>query len=398
MANYSLININIKDGGLGTVAEGKDFFTGLIFQSATLPAGYGTDSIKRIYSPADLETYGITEALFPVAHYQISEYFRILGKYNKVAWIDCGFYDIDLLTFTGAEIVEMQNNASGELRQIGLFLTDTFASSIVTTLNTTAETLNNEGTPVQLYLSADITDATALTNLRTLNKKWVSTMIGMDGAGKGFELFEDLEYSICALGVQLGLTAVAKVHEALGRGIYDVSDSVELQTIALADGTFVKNLAKTLIDQLDSYGYTLFVPVIGLSGTYFYKDSQTASLSTSDFITQNRNRVITKVKRGTQSKLAPFRNSPLYVDSTTGKLSDSTIQTLRAEVLTVLNEMATAGEISYSQATGQVSDNSVIIDANQNVLSTNKIEITVKIVPVGTASEINVNIGFAVQI
>ena len=46
----------------------------------------------------------------------------------------------------------------------------------------------------------------------------------------------------------------------------------------------------------------------------------------------------------------------------------------------------------------EISAFSVIIDPAQDVIATSKLEITVKIVPIGTADEIEVTIGFATSV
>jgi hypothetical protein len=49
--------------GLGRPLPGKDHISGMLFYSNTLPSGFGTsDRIKKIFSLADAEGYGITDA------------------------------------------------------------------------------------------------------------------------------------------------------------------------------------------------------------------------------------------------------------------------------------------------------------------------------------------------
>ena len=46
------------------------------------------------------------------------------------------------------------------------------------------------------------------------------------------------------------------------------------------------------------------------------------------------------------------------------------------------------------EAAGELSAYEVIINASQNVVSTGQLQITVKLVPVGVAREIVINLGF----
>jgi hypothetical protein len=81
-------------------------------------------------------------------------------------------------------------------------------------------------------------------------------------------------------------------------------------------------------------------------------------------------------------------NAPLTVDSD-GKLSESTIAVFKNDAIRGLESMQRDEEISAFD---------VLIDPSQNVLSTSKIILTVKIVPRGVARQIEVNIGFSLNI
>ena len=180
------IKVIIQNGGIGRMPTGKDYYTGIIFQNASLPSGFASDDrIKRVYSLAQAEALGITVALFPVEHYHISEFFRILEKYNVNGLLDVGIYNISAGTFDGEEIQIMQNNAGGELRQIGVFLQDSYALGFLTGANTYAAACDTDGYPVSVYLASDHADYTALVDLRPNDKKWVSVVIGQDGGGTG---------------------------------------------------------------------------------------------------------------------------------------------------------------------------------------------------------------------
>jgi hypothetical protein len=393
------IRVYITDGGLGREASGRDWYTGLIFQNSTLPSGFAADDrIKRVYSLAFAEGLGITADLFPVEHYQISEYFRLSDKFDNSVWLDVGIYAIGTGLFDGSEIQLMQDNARGELRQIGVFLVDPFATSFITGANTVAESLNGDGFPTSVYLAADFADLTTPTDLRALSSDWVSTIIAQDGAGTGAALFVSEGYSIPAIGAILAATAFAKVHERIGWvGKFDLSGVTELQTLAICDGTLVEDLTDVQIDDYNTKGYTLML-YRRVAGSYVYTDAVTASLETSDFTEQRFNRTIGKTKRRLLEELAPLQNAPLYVNAKTGKLTEQTIGVFDAECRAALGTLAEKQEISIDPDTGRVPKNSVTIDPDQDVITTNKIVIGVKVVPVGAAGAIDVNLSFALSI
>lgn len=392
------IKVNIADGGLGRPASGKDWYSGLIFQSATTPAGMAADVPMRISTLKDAISKGITEALFPVAYYQLEEFFRVSEKTGLSAWISVMFSNILTGAFVGAEIEVMQNAENGELRQIGVFLIDAYADTFVSGANTIAETLNEQGFPVSVYIACDIADYTALTDLRTLDAKWVSVIISQDGGGKGAALAVSQGYSIATIGAVLAITGSAAVHERTGYvAKFDASGTTELQTLAVADGTLVSIISDTDIDALNTKGYTLMVKR-RVAGSYIYTDCVTASALTSDFTEQRFNRTIGKGKRLLLQYLAPLQNAPLYVNPDTGKMSEKTLGVFQTICEEALNQLAINQEISFDVKSGRIPKNSITIDPDQNVLTTNKIIIGAKIVPVGAAGTIEVNLSFSTSI
>jgi len=395
MALKNDIIVTLSDGGIGRLASGKDYYTGVIFQG-TKPVGYGTDSIKRVYSLAQAVGYGITEAAFPVEYYHVSEYFRILSKFRVSGFIDVMFSAIGTGLFDGTEITTICKNSNYELRQVGVFLIDPFASGFVTAANTKAQALDDAGYPVSVVLACDFANFTTPTDLKALDKKWVSTCIGQDGGGVGTTLFASEGYSITCLGAMLGTIAAAKVSENIGYvEKFDVSGVTELQTLALCDGTLVNTLTDAQIDALNDEGYTLLVNR-RVAGSYFY-DDPTGGIETSDYTYLSNVRAISKAKRLLLQYLAPLQNMPLFVNASTGLMNEQTIGKFTAKCQEALNNMAVNQELQVDQSTGRIPDGSISIDPTQNVLTTSKVAILVRIQPIGVARMIDVNLGFTVK-
>ena len=81
-------------------------------------------------------------------------------------------------------------------------------------------------------------------------------------------------------------------------------------------------------------------------------------------------------------------SGPAYIDPDTGLLEASGVAALEALCDDVLDEMKRNGEISGYEA---------YINPNQQVLRTSKLEVIVKIVPVGTLRKIEVKIGLTLK-
>ena len=403
------ITFNIQDGGLGRSISGKDFYSGMCFPfvDANLPSGFAVgDRFKKIFNLAEAEALGITSDSAndstKIAHYHISEYFRMLEKTGNTGILFLNLFDEALGVYDGGQQVEdIQNFADGELRQVGVYYDIAFASSLVTAVNSSITTLLNADRPLIAVLGADISavaDLSTLVDLRALDKKWISVDISQDGSGVGKALAVSAGQSVTSLGTTLGTIALSNVHENIGWvAKFDVADSVEFQEPAFANGDLVKDTADSLINTLNTQGYLVMIKRQEISGTFFLDSPQTTK-SDSDFAYIENARTMFKAVRLSRSKLLPFINAPLYVDATSGKLSEETIFGLESAVLTALEQMAVDGELSVDQATGKLPKGSVVIDPDQNVLSTSQVKITVKLVPVGVAREIIVNIGFVPKI
>ena len=403
------ITFNIQDGGLGRSIAGKDFYSGICFpfEDADLPAGFSAiDRFKQIFNLAGAEALGIVSdsavASVKNAHYHIDQYFRMLNKSGGTGILFLNLFDENAGVYDGGQQVEdIQNFADGDLRQVAVYYDITFASSLVSAVNSSIETLLGQDRPLIAVLGADISgvaDLSTLEDLRALDKNWCSVDISQDGSGLGNDLFVATGISTTSVGLTLGTIALSNVHENIGWvAKFDVADSVEYQEPAFGNGDLVKDTAESLINTLNTEGYLLLIKRQEITGTFFIDSAQTTA-GDSDFAYIENARTMFKAIRLSRRELLPFINSPLYVDATSGELSETTIFGLENAVLVALDKMAVAGEISVNQATGKLPDGSVVIDPAQNVLATSKVMITVKIVPVGVAREIVVNIGFVPKI
>jgi hypothetical protein len=239
--------------------------------------------------------------------------------------------------------------------------------------------------------AADISgtaDLTTLPDLSALTASLVMPCIGQDGNGLGAFLFATTGKSVTTMGATLGALAYAQVNEDIAWvQKFNMSDGTELDVPAMANGQLVRDLSDGLLGSLQDKAYNFLRFFVGVSGSYF-NDDRTAVSVQSDYAYASNVRTIQKATRGVYAGLIPALNSPLTLNSD-GALTDVSI-----EYLTTLAEK----NLQQMQRDTEISAFAVAIDATQNVLSTGKIIITVNIVPVGVARNIQVNIGFNVSI
>lgn len=399
MAQPSLI-INRGQGGLGRPLAGQDHISGLSFylESANLPAGFGVDRIKQVFSLKEAEDLGIIEgsADFAVLWYHISEFFRIQPK--GVLWVQItDSTALDFFTHDFAELTTLRREAEGVIRQIGVYQNSvgfiSAGTANVSALQAQVTAAAAEDMPLSIIYAGEIggvADLSTLPDLRSLSAAGVSVVIGQDGGAKGADLYSTVGSAITTLGATLGAVSFAAVNESIAWvEKFNLVTGAELEVAAFANGDSLKSKAQSFLDALNDKGYIFLRKFtnIGLAGTYF-NDTPTAITETSDFAYIENNRTIDKSIRNIREFLTPKLNSPLVVQSN-GALFEGTVAVFDSLTRQALDQMSRDQEISAFD---------VIIDPSQNVLSTSKIFISVKIVPVGVARTIEFEVGYALSI
>lgn len=378
-------------GGLARPLPGKDHYSGIVYyvdDEVAAPSGWLVNEPKQIFNVPDLESKNIKAdtANYAVLHYHVSEFFRL----NPGASLWVVLQELPASGNPDFAEVDTLMNEQPDIRQIGVYLPLNFATTQVTALQAKAAALEVANKPVQILLQALHSTITigSIDDLRTLNAPKVSVCLGQDTT----ELVEDLiddETSPGSLGTALGIVSLAAVNECIGWvGKFDITGGQGQWDIpALADGTLVKTLSDTEIDNLNDKGYLIVVKRVGLSGSWFY-DSPTATLATSDYAYIENNRTIDKAIRGMYTYILPEINSPVQVSSD-GKLRPDFVKYMESVSMKALTEM---------QRNGEVSDFAVTINPEQNVLSTSKLEVSVVLIPVGVSRQIAVTVGFGLSL
>lgn len=340
---------------------------GTIAGSVTTPFSGGVASLQAIW------------------HYHIAEFFR--QQPQGKLWL--GFYAIPG-AYAFSEIETIQRATNGEVRQMGVYVSETaYAAAQTTAIQAICNVLDAAKMPLSVIYGGNIsavTDLSTLTDLATLTNNKVSVVISQDGGGLGYNLYKAYGKSITTLGATLGAVALANVQEDIAWvGKFNLSNGNELEVVGFANGTLLSDSTVTdgLLNSLDVKRYIFLRKFPNLAGSYF-NDSHTAITQSSDYAYIENNRVIDKAIRGVDKSLLPSLNSPLLLN-VDGTLANSTVAFLEGQAVVITDEMVRNGEAS---AIG------VTIDPNQNVATTSTIRVTINIVPVGVAREIIVNIGF----
>ena len=141
-------------------------------------------------------------------------------------------------------------------------------------------------------------------------------------------------------------------------------------------------------DAIDEKRYTFFRNFSNRSG-YFFTGDKTLTSSADDFSTLAPGFVMDEAVLIAYDALVEELSDEVPVDAN-GKIHPAIIKAWQGTIETSIS--------SQMVATGKISGISAFIDENQSVLQTDKIEVSIKILPVGYADYIEVNIGFTTNL
>jgi len=149
-----------------------------------------------------------------IAHYHISEYFRIQPKGELYV----GFYAQET-TYAFADMTTMQNFAQGAIRQFGVYEKNVaFSAAQCAALQAVCTANEAVYKPFQAILNAEISGTASVASLADLSTQTapnVSVTIAQDGANEGYHLFKAQGKSIGTVGAMLGAVSFAKVSESI---------------------------------------------------------------------------------------------------------------------------------------------------------------------------------------
>lgn len=376
-----------QNGNVPKSQNGQDHVSGFVayLLEADIPAAFKTEPVQAVSTIDKAEELGITADAtawsVKMLHYQLEEVFRINPSIKLYVGL---FSKPESMTFQ--ELKTVQNYAEGAIRQMAIWNGDTAptADNIVK-LESVADSLDTENAPLSTLYAPLVSNYKNLPSNLATNNPRVSVVIAQAGSGTGAELYKSKDNktkaTVSAIGVALGTLSKAAVHQCIA-WVKNFPSGISMP--ALGDGTLVRTIDKGELEKLDTNRYLFLNNVVGVAGSY-WNDSHTMDSPTSDYAAIESVRTMDKAVRGIRTYLTPELGGNVYIDPDTGKLQSYTVSHLETTANIPLEEMEKAGELSGYKAE---------IDAEQDVLSTSTIEVTIKNVPVGVVRKFKVKIGF----
>ena len=390
------VKINYLNGLLGTVAESEDGLLALVTNGTDVSTTFLLGTAYTIYRYSALADLGVTAENNPSLEKIVREFYDEAEDGTKViilAYADTKTMS-DLCDVTTGELKTFLTAQNGAIRGIILgrqpatgytpVTTDGLDSDVFTALpkaqelaDFSKETLN---APVFVALEGrSFISASSLKTLATETKNKVLIFIG--------DTVSDSDNA--SIGILAGRIASIPVQRNIGR-VKDGSLSPSSMYIGL-------KLVENAIDDattINDKGYVTLRSFVGKSG-YFFTDDRLPCISTVDYAHLSNRRVIDKGTRLAYATMIEQLLDEIYINED-GTMQSAIIKHWEALVEDdIASNMTANGELSADFTKGEKGC-TCFIDTTQNVLSTSKIEMTLKVRPFGYAREIVINLGFQV--
>lgn len=383
------VTITRVDGGLNYTAPGEEHISGLALYASGSTTGLPGNGYQVFYGLPEAESIGITQTATDIIVQHLWLHIRDFFRMHPSGILHTYLGEEPSGTQTFAEVTALAASAQGTIRQVAIHVAAAFSSTLMSAAQVVTSALRVGNRPLVAVIGFGSYPATgSLVNLHTLNCPDVGVLIGHlddpDSVFIGDQLEVDLGHKVNSIGLLLGAIAVGKlgVSPAYVRD-FDLTKNRSEGILIRVNGSLDENV----LDSIHDKGYMYLKQFDGVAGVYLNLD-QTAALSTSDYRYIRNVKVANKAHREVYVAIVKEVNAPIELLDN-GDLPPEFVSYLTELASDTLDDMKLASAIS-----GYI----VSISAKQNVVTTNKILVGVRILPLGCSSYIDVEIGFTTSI
>nr|DAE09997.1 MAG TPA: tail sheath protein [Siphoviridae sp. ctL1i33]DAE12070.1 MAG TPA: tail sheath protein [Siphoviridae sp. ctwIe6] len=380
------------NGQLGTVGESPDGLFALVCGAAAVTKKLELGKAYTLHSFDELAALGVTAENNPRLYKHVQDFYTEAEEGTKLV-----IYPVDKAkTFTElcdkdtGVIKELIMAENGTLR--GIFVAGDGREATVTTNG-----LDND-------LFTALPKAQQLAEWATVSL-YAPLFIILEGRGYKGGVVKDLhKETYNRVGVLIGDTVKASEGAAVGlmagrlatlpvqRNIARVKNGA-LKPIAMFLGEKPVEENASAVSDLYDAGYITPRKYVGKAG-YFFTDDRLACEQTDDYAHITARRTIDKAYRIAYTALLDLMMDELAVNDD-GTLRHGIIMAWQQMMENAVNRaMTAAGELSADENGAGCK---AYIDPKQNVLSTSKIELVLKVRPFGYARYVDVKLGFQVE-
>lgn len=387
------VKISLQNGTLGSVVQTSDGIAGIVLTGADEgDITAGTPFV--VASLTDAENLGLTETGNPFAYRQIKEFYDEAGA-GALLYVllldDSVTVDImaSLTNPNGAR--KLLDYADGKIRILGVMY-DADDDEAISTTNGIDQLCYTAAANMQVLANAyavlqtpfrGVVGATG-TGLSAGVPGPLSAATLTDQTGSAYTrasiLIGDTENKgDAALGLLLGRLAKVPVQRKVSRV---KNGPLAAVTEAYIGTTPAEQYTTTSIIHDKAF---ITLRTFPNKNGYFFTNDFTCTPTTDDYHFLARGRVIDKAHVITYATFVEEVDEEVPVDDS-GKIAAGYAKYLEQKITNQLNLTMTANR--------EVSAVSCFVDPDQNVISTSKVNVVLKVRPVGYASDIEVSLGF----
>ena len=393
------VNIALANGQLGATLQTKDGIVGMVLTGADEAGGYTTCTPILVTSMNGVANAGISVANNPFAIKQLQEFYDQAGNGAQL------YLMLTPATMTVADMANyaivkgakaLLDYAAGKIKVLGLLSDDVAIAAAGGTIAVTngmnadvyaaahsianmARTYFHAEQPFRAVIGATSVDSSSIGSLTdetqgTTNNR-TAILIGDTEPVTGYS-----GGASACIGLLLGVISSIPVQRKISR----VRSGALTNTGAYVGGVQIESLGAGALNNIAELGYMTFTTYPNVSG-YFFSGDPMCTATTDDYAMLCRGRVIDKAHILAYATFVQEVDDEVPVNAD-GTLDSGFCKWLEQQIVNQVNNTMTANK--------EISAVSCFIDPTQNILSTNQLNVVLKITPVGYATDIEISLGF----
>ncbi len=377
------VKIQFLNGQLGAVGESADGLMALMCGAEAVGDTFALGTAYDVTSMDDVAALGVTAENNAVLYGRLKEFYDEaetgtavvvygVGESSEASAL-CDYAN------TGTGLRDLIAKTNGRVRGVGVCnVKNTDMTTTLQKAQRTAEWATTE-LYAPLFVAMEAAYADDLADLTAMNYNRCCVVTGDVTAGsKG-----------ACMGTLLGRVASIGVQRNIGR----VKDGA-LAPVVMWIGQKKADESQSAVGKAHGKGYMVPRKHVGRSG-YYFADDPMACDPTDDYAKLANRRVIDKAYRIAYDTMLDMLLDDIECNT------DGTIQTAVAKSWQQTVENAINRQMTVNGELSTDSDGSgceVYVDETQNLISTSKVVVTLKVQPRGYARYIDVNLGFNVSV
>jgi hypothetical protein len=389
------VKIQFLNGQLGTVGESPDGLMALICGASAVTGKLELNTVYPVTSMDDLAALGVTEANNAALYKQVKEFYDEAESGTKLI-----LYPVSANT-KATLLCDYTNMAEGFARDLITRQNGALRGIGVAGINTGSTSVSNDGLDSDVFTA--LPKAQQLAEWAT-SELYAPLFLVLEGrnydASKELKDLTGEKYNRVAVvisdtvsdskgacvGTLLGRIASIPVQRNIGR-----VKNGSLFPLEMYVGTKKIEESGSTISAIFEKGYIVPRKHVGRTG-YYFSDDQMACDPTDDYAHLTNRRVIDKAYRICYDTMLDELLDEIDLNED-GTMQHAVVKSWQQTLENAINRKMTAnGELSATDGEGC----KVYINEKQNVVSTSRIELNLKVRPHGYARYIDVNLGFLV--